>query len=195
MRLLMALGLTAVLAGMAQAEPVELKVGDTAPDFTLGASDGKTYKLSDFKGKQAVVLAWFPKAFTQGCTIECKSLAENGHLIKAYDATYFMISIDTVEDQTKFAKANSVTLGQGDKQQVVAKKEADFPMLGDPTKKTAEAYGVLKSYGQMELPNRWTFYIGKDGKIQAIDKAVKPATSAEDMAAKLGELKTTMAKK
>ena len=56
----------------------ELKVGDPAPDFTLQASDGKTYKLSDFKGKQAVVLAWFPKAFTQGCTIECKSLAENG---------------------------------------------------------------------------------------------------------------------
>ena len=195
MRLLMAIGLAAVLAGTAQAQQVELKVGDVAPNFTLGASDGKTYKLSDFKGKQAVVLAWFPKAFTQGCTIECKSLAENGHLIKAYDVTYFMISTDTVEDQTKFAKANSVTLGQGDKAQVVAKKEADFPMLGDPTKETAKAYGVLKNYGTMELANRWTFYIGKDGRITAIDKAVKPATSAEDMAAKLGELKVASAKK
>lgn len=194
MRLLMAIGLAAVLAGTAQAQQVELKVGDMAPDFTLGASDGKTYKLSDFRGKQAVVLAWFPKAFTQGCTIECKSLAENGHLIKAYDVTYFMISTDTVEDQTKFAKANSVTLGQGDKQQVVSKKEADFPMLGDPTTATAKAYGVLKNYGTMELPNRWTFYIGKDGRITAIDKAVKPATSAEDMAAKLGELKVASAK-
>lgn len=195
MRLLMAIGLAAVLAGTAQAQQVELKVGDMAPDFTLGASDGKTYKLSDFRGKQAVVLAWFPKAFTQGCTIECKSLAENGHLIKAYDVTYFMISTDTVEDQTKFAKANSVTLGQGDKAQVVAKKEADFPMLGDPTKEAAKAYGVLKNYGTMELANRWTFYIGKDGRITAIDKTVKPATSAEDMAAKLGELKVASAKK
>ena len=44
----------------------ELKPGDTAPDFSLGGSDGKTYTLSDFKGKQAVVLAWFPKAFTGG---------------------------------------------------------------------------------------------------------------------------------
>lgn len=195
MRLVMAIGLAAVLAGTAQAQEVELKVGDAAPNFTLGASDGKTYKLADFKGKQAVVLAWFPKAFTQGCTIECKSLAENGHLIKAYDVTYFMISTDTVEEQTKFAKANSVTLGQGDKAQVVAKKEADFPMLGDPTKETAKAYGVLKNYGTMELANRWTFYIGKDGRITAIDKAVKSATSAEDMAAKLGELKVASAKK
>ena len=75
----------------------ELKVGDQAPDFTLQATDGKTYKLSDFKGKQAVVLAWFPKAFTQGCTIECKSLAEHGDMIKKYDVTYFMASVDPLE--------------------------------------------------------------------------------------------------
>ena len=61
----------------------------------------------------------------------------------------------------------------------------------DPTKKTAEAYGVLNQRG---VANRWTFYIGKDGKILAIDKTIKPATSAEDMAAKLGELKVEPAK-
>jgi peroxiredoxin Q/BCP len=61
------------LAALAVSAPVraadtaaELKVGDMAPDFRLQASDGKTYRLSDFKGKQAVVLAWFPKAFTSG---------------------------------------------------------------------------------------------------------------------------------
>jgi peroxiredoxin Q/BCP len=147
----------------------ELKVGDQAPDFSLEASDGKTYKLSDFKGKKAVVVAWFPKAFTSGCTIECKSLAENGHLIKKYNAAYFMASVDPVADNKGFAE----------------QQKADFPLLSDPTKKTAEAYGVLNARG---MANRWTFYIGKDGKILAIDKAVKPATSAEDMAAKLGEL-------
>ena len=73
---LMAVGISA------QTPPPELKVGDRAPDFTLQASDGKTYKLSDFKGKKAVVLAWFPKAYTSGCTIECKSLAEHGDMIK-----------------------------------------------------------------------------------------------------------------
>src|SRR4030095_6732854 len=85
----------------AQTPAPELKVGDPAPDFSLQASDGKTYKLSDYKGKKAVVVAWFPKAFTQGCTIECKSLAENGDKIKMYDVEYFMASVDNVEDNTK----------------------------------------------------------------------------------------------
>ena len=57
--------LTAAAAGFGQTPAPELKVGDPAPDFRLQASDGKTYKLSDFKGKQAVVVAWFPKAFTR----------------------------------------------------------------------------------------------------------------------------------
>lgn len=160
----------------------ELKVGDPAPDFSLPASDGKTYKLSDFKGKQAVVVAWFPRAFTQGCTIECKSLAENGEKIRKYDVTYFMASVDTVEDNTKFAKATSVKLGEN----VVEKKEADFPMLADPSKATATAYGVLNERG---FANRWTFYIDRNGNIAAIEKMVRPATSAEDMIAKLGELR------
>ena len=74
---LFALGL-AVLGFAAASSAADLKVGDMAPDFTLQASDGKTYNLSDFKGKQAVVVAWFPKALHQGCTIECKSLADKG---------------------------------------------------------------------------------------------------------------------
>jgi peroxiredoxin Q/BCP len=153
----------------------ELKVGDAAPDFSLEGSDGKTYKLSDFKGKKAVVVAWFPKAYTSGCTIECKSLAENGHLIRKYNVAYFMASVDPPADNKGFAE----------------KEKADFPLLSDPSKKTAEAYGVLNARG---MANRWTFYIGKDGKIQGIDKAVKPASSAEDMAAKLGELQVEPAK-
>jgi peroxiredoxin Q/BCP len=168
----------------------ELKVGDQAPNFTLQASDGKTYKLSDFKGKQAVVVAWFPKAMTTGCTIECKSLAENGDMIKKYNVSYFMASVDPLEDNVKFAKATSVDLGA--RGGVVAKKEADFPILSDPTKETAKAYGVLSERG---MANRWTFYIGKDGKVLAIEKTIKPATSAEDMAAKLGELNVEPAKK
>ena len=66
--------LTVAVFGMAAvpAAAGDLKVGDQAPNFKLQASDGKTYSLTDFKGKEGVVLAWFPKAFTQGCTIECK---------------------------------------------------------------------------------------------------------------------------
>jgi peroxiredoxin Q/BCP len=66
LRALVTLGLAAGLTMGAMAQMTELKVGDPAPDFSLKASDGKTYKLSDFTGKKAVVLAWFPKAFTGG---------------------------------------------------------------------------------------------------------------------------------
>ena len=172
------LGLAAVPAGAD-----ELKVGDPAPNFKLQASDGKTYSLADFKGKQAVVVAWFPKAFTQGCTIECKSLAENGGLIKKYDVTYFMASVDPLD--TPDNKGNKA---------FAEAMHADFPLLSDPSKETAKAYGVLNE--QRGFANRWTFYIGKDGRIQAIDKDVaqRLATSAEDMAAKLGELGTAMKK-
>jgi thioredoxin-dependent peroxiredoxin len=191
MRALFVTGLMAALSigvmAQAPAPGAELKVGDPAPNFKLQATDGKTYQLSDFKGKKAVVIAWFPKAFTQGCTIECKSLAENGDRIRKFDVAYFMASVDPLEDNIRFAKATTVdVLGTGQK---VDKKEADFPMLSDPTKETAKAYGVLAANGA--VAQRWTFYIDKNGRIAAIDKAVKPATSAEDMVAKLGELKVT----
>ncbi len=145
-------------------------VGDMAPDFTLQATDGKTYSLSDFRGKQAVVLAWFPKAFTKGCTIECKSLAQHGDMIRAYDVQYFMASVDELDTNSKFAKAH----------------DADFPLLADPTKETAKAYGVLMP--KYDVAARQTFYIGKDGRILAVNRHVAPETSAEDMAAQLGEL-------
>ena len=164
----------AVLAAGALAGAADLAVGDPAPDFSLAGSDGKTYKLSDFKGKQAVVIAWFPRAFTQGCTIECKSLSANGAKIRAYDVAYFMASVDPVDGE----KGNKA---------FAESEKADFPIIADPTKETATAYGVV--HPERGFAQRWTFYIGKDGRVAAIDKAVKPATSAEDMIAKLEELK------
>jgi peroxiredoxin Q/BCP len=191
MRALLVAGLLAAMSAGIGAQGTELKVGDPAPNFKLQATDGKTYQLSDFKGKKAVVLAWFPKAFTQGCTIECKSLAENGDKIRMYDVAYFMASVDPLDENIKFAKATSVTLqGRGGQSTVVEKKEADFPLLSDPTKETAKAYGVLAPNGA--VAQRWTFYIDKDGKISYIEKMVNPAKSAEDMVAKLGELKVAM---
>src|SRR3989442_6035092 len=96
MRLLSTLALVTILGSVAPAPAAELNVGDKAPAFKLAASDGKTYSLADFKGKKAVVLAWFPRAFTQGCTVECKSLAANGDKIRKYEVAYFMASVDPV---------------------------------------------------------------------------------------------------
>lgn len=146
-----------------------LEVGDRAPDFSLEGSDGKRYSLADYRGKQAVVLAWFPRAYTSGCTVECKSLTENGHLIREYEVSYFMASVDPLEDNKGFAEETG----------------ADFPLLSDPDKSVAEAYGVLHPMG---FAQRHTFYIGKDGTILKIDTQVRPETSAQDMAKSLGEL-------
>ena len=112
------LGIAGLVLGFAtlafaQAPAVELKVGDKAPNFKLQGSDGKTYNLADFAGKKAVVIAWFPAAFTKGCTIECKNLAMNGDKIRQFDVAYFMASTDPIEKNTDFAKA----------------QEADFPLL------------------------------------------------------------------
>jgi peroxiredoxin Q/BCP len=96
-------------------------------------------------------------------------LTEHGPKIREYDVTYFMASVDTLDDNTGFAK----------------KESADFPILSDPGKATAQKYGVLSERG---FANRWTFYIGKDGRIAYIDKAVKTATAGADVAARLAEL-------
>jgi peroxiredoxin Q/BCP len=82
---------------------------------------------------------------------------------------YFAVSVDTPEENAKFAQH----------------VEADYPILADPAKDTAKAYGVL---GMSGLASRWTFYIGPDGKILHIDKGVKVSSAGQDVAAKLGEL-------
>jgi len=165
--LLILLVLALAAPGLAGAD--ELAVGDPAPDFALRGSDGETHSLADLRGERAVVLAWYPKAFTSGCTMECKSLAENGDRIREFDVAYFMASVDPPDENRDFAKA----------------QKADFPLLSDPTKEVARAYGVL---GPAGYARRWTYYIGVDGRILAIDKDVRPATAAEDMVAKLDAL-------
>lgn len=154
--------LVALLFGSLPATVVALEVGDPAPDFELPASDGKTYRLSDFEGKSSVILAWFPRAFTSGCTIECKALAENGQRLRAYDVTYFMISVDPLAENTAFADS----LG------------ADFPLLSDATKEAARAYGVLY---ENRFALRYNFFIDEEGIIRAIDSNVDPQSVVEDM--------------
>jgi thioredoxin-dependent peroxiredoxin len=146
------------------------KVGDKAPEFTLQGSDGQTYSLSQFAGKKAVVIAWFPKAFTGGCTAECKSMRESGEEIRKFDAAYFTASVDEPAKNKEFAKS----------------LDLDFPILSDPTKKTAEAYGVV--HEGRPFAERWTFYIGSDGKIKAVDQKVNTKEHGKDMAKQLEAL-------
>ena len=159
-----------IVAAATSALAAPPKVGDKAPDFKLQASDGKEYSLADFAGKKAVVIAWFPKAFTGGCTAECKSMKENGAAIRKYDVAYFAASVDENQKNTDFAKS----------------LELDFPILSDPSKKTAEAYGVV--HEGRPVAERWTFYIGTDGTIKAIDQKVNTKEHGKELADQLDKI-------
>lgn len=152
------------------APAVTLRPGDRAPEFALPASDGRTYRLSDFVGRQPVVIAWFPKAFTGGCTAECESIGLSSAGLRAFDVAYFGASVDDPETNRRFA----------------AYIRIDFPILSDPDKRVARAYGVMTTAG---FPARWTFYIGTDGRILAIDKHVRTSTHGADIAAALDSMK------
>lgn len=97
-------------------------------------------------------------------------MRDSGEKIRAFNVAYFTASCDDQETNTKFAKSLDV----------------DYPILSDPGKKVAEAYGVVDS--SRPNPQRWTFYIGPDGKVQHIDKSVKTGSHGDDIAAKLKEL-------
>lgn len=162
-------GLVGLSGGKVVAEDA-LKVGDAAPDFKLVGSDGNTYTLSQFKGKKHVVVAWFPKAFTGGCTAECKSLGANGKELRKFNVAYFAASCDDADTNKRFAESLGL----------------DFPILSDPEKSVAKAYGVLSPRG---FPSRWTFYIDKEGVVRHIDKEVKPASHGADVVKRLEALK------
>jgi len=146
-----------------------VECGEAAPDFCLPASDGATYRLSDFRGKQAVIVAWFPKAFTGGCTAECRSLGEQASAIRSTGVAYFGASIDSVASNASFAR----TLG------------VDYPILSDASREAARAFGVLAPSG---YASRWTFYIDRAGTIVYIDRDVRPSSHGVDVASKVREL-------
>ena len=98
-----------------------MKPGDLAPAFTLPGSDGRTYQLIDFRERQPVVIAWFPKAFTGGCTTECRSLGTSDRALRGFNVQYFAASADSPATNAEFAASVGLT----------------YPILCDETKATA----------------------------------------------------------
>jgi peroxiredoxin Q/BCP len=166
-------GLAYALTGRGGRRPVRLEPGDMAPDFELPGSDGRTYRLLDFRGAEAVVLAWFPKAFTSGCTAECRSLADSMDAVDAFQARCFGVSVDRPDASRQFAEAMRLP----------------FPVLSDPSRAVARAYGVLGASG---FASRWTFYIGADGRVLDVDRSVDAASHGRRVVSRLRELRIPM---
>jgi peroxiredoxin Q/BCP len=158
-----------LVTGRRDQPAADLVPGDQAPDFTLAASDGRTYTLREFHGRSVVVIAWFPKAFTPGCTTECRSIGANAARLRAFDAAVFGASLDRVTTGQAFAEATAMGV----------------PVLSDTDGTVARKYGVL---GRTGLPNRWTFYIGLDGRILTVDRGVQAGSHGADIASTLERL-------
>jgi peroxiredoxin len=130
-----------------------LKIGDMAPDFTLPSSAGQTVKLSDLRGKKNVVLAFYPAAFTGGCTKEMQAYQFNLAKFDGTDTQVFGVSTDNTPSQKRFAEDLKVS----------------FPMLSDfATRKVSTDYGVLVP--ERGIASRATFVIDKEGRIQHIEE-------------------------
>jgi len=145
---------------MSKAASGELKVGQKAPDFTVLNDKDEKVKLSDFKGKK-VVLYFYPKDDTPGCTKEACAFRDGISQIKKLGAAVIGVSIDSVEAHKKFK----------------AKFDLNFPLLADTDKKMVEAYGTWKEksmYGKKYMGiERTTFIIDEQGRISHIFPKVK----------------------
>ena len=132
---------------------VELKEGDPAPAFSATGDDGKEYSLAALKGK-VVVLYFYPKDDTPGCTVEAKEFRDSRDQFATRDAVVLGVSTDDAESHAAFRK----------------KHQLNFPLLvsGDAI---AKAYGVPVTLG---FAKRQTFVIGKDGKLKKIFRSVTP---------------------
>jgi peroxiredoxin Q/BCP len=152
-----------------------LNIHDKAPDFTLPDENGKEISLHDLKGK-TVILYFYPRADTPGCTIEACEFRDTYRKIQKTGAALLGVSPDTPKAQKKFADKFSLP----------------FTLLADADKKVADAYGVMKEknmYGKKVWGvARTTFVIGPEGKIEHIFEKVKPEGHAEQVLAYLKEL-------
>lgn len=130
--------------------PTKLKVGDRAPEFNLPSSEGRSIGLKDFLNKKHVVLYFYPKDNTPGCTKEGCSFRDYYEEIKGLGAEVLGVSFDSVDSHKKFA----------------SKHGFPFPLLSDKEKDVAKAYGAI-GFGGL-APKRITYIIDKEGIIRHI---------------------------
>lgn len=146
-------------------------VGAAAPGFNLTTNEGKQVSLTDFKGKW-VVLYFYPKDFTQGCTIEARNFQRDLAKYEAVNAVILGVSVDNAESHKEFC----------------AKEGLNFKLLADTDAKVSEQYGSIMEYNGAKLSARNTFLIDPQGKVVKVFEKVKVAAHSEEVLAALATL-------
>ena len=152
------------------------KVGNIAPAFTLNDKDGNKVSLKDFKGKKNVVLYFYPKAMTPGCTVQACGIRDSRKALDKLDTVVLGVSPDPVARLGKF----------------IEKQDLNFTLLSDEDHAITEKYGAwgLKKFMGREFMGvlRTTFIIGKDGRLKHVMDTVKTKTHHDDVVKLIKEL-------
>src|SRR4026209_2150681 len=145
--------------------------GAAAPSFNLVNNEGKQVSLADYKGKW-IVLYFYPKDFTSGCTLEARNFQRDLAKYDAANAVILGVSVDPADSHKEFC----------------AKEGLNFKLLADTDAKVSEQYGSIMEYNGAKLSARNTFIIDPQGKIAKVFKKVKPGGHSEEVLAALASL-------
>ena len=171
---LIVVAIIGVLASRLHAGDKEPAVGTAAPDFTLNSQEGKAISLHDFKGKW-VVLYFYPKDGTPGCTIEAHNFQRD---LAKYDAKNAVILGVSVQDEKSH-------------QEFCAKEGLNFKLLADNKKEVSEKYDSIMNLGVTKLSSRHTFLIGSDGTVRKVWNDVDVKTHSDQVLAAIDEFQKT----